>query len=200
MKKLLMFAAVALLGAVVYAQENESTGGYSNGDVFISGAASYVSESIDDVSENGFSVMPRLGFFVSDNIALGAEVGYGFVQTKFDGDEVGKTDSFSVGAFGRYYATVGNQFSLFGELGFDYVSSEEIDFEFDLGEYKLTGFEIAVAPGISYFVSDNFAIEATVGLLSYSSLKPDFREAEALNTFATGLGFNDINFALNYKF
>ena len=40
MKKLLMFAAVALLGAVVYAQENESTGGYSNGDVFIYYASS----------------------------------------------------------------------------------------------------------------------------------------------------------------
>ena len=94
--------------------------------------------------------------------------------------------------FTRYYNKPANQFSLFGQLSVDYLSLND-----KISDAKATGFGVTIAPGISYFVSDNFALEATVGLLSYNSVKPD--GGESTNTFDTGLDFSNVSFGLVYK-
>ena len=67
-------------------------------------------------------------------------------------------------------------------------------------EYEANGFNIGLAPGVSYFVSSNFALEASIGLLSYDTTKPDFDGAESTDTFDLNLNLNNISLGLVYKF
>lgn len=209
MKKLLFTAAIAVLGFTsVSAQDEVSTGGYESGDVFISGTVGFGSSSQGDISENAFTVSPKAGFFVSDNIAVGASVGYSSFTDEYKTfDPVSfqevtvedKFSTFSAGVFGRYYFTPDSQFSFFGELAVGITSTKQ-DRAFVPEDFKSNGVSAAFAPGISYFVSNNFSIEATVGVLGYNTDKADIDGAEAQNDFNFGVNFSNINFGVVYKF
>ena len=194
MKKLVCITALALLAfSNANAQDsNDTTVGFANGDIFFSGTASYVTNKFGEEKDETFAFVPKVGFFVSDNIAIGGQVGYGFSKEEFEGEEVGNLQIAQLGVFARYYNKPANQFSLFGQLSVDYLSINN-----KIADAKATGFDVTIAPGISYFVSDNFALEATVGLLSYTSVKPD--GGESTNTFSTGLDFSNVSFGLVYK-
>lgn len=195
MKKVLL--SLTALFAFGLASAQEADNGFSNGDAFISGSVGFANQSTGDVKTNGFTVSPRVGYFVSENIAVGVALGYTSTTDKAPGTEDEKNSMFEVGAFGRYYFTPANKFSLFGQLGVAYASSkyEEGDFE-----AKSNGFNIGLAPGINYFVSDHFALEATFGLLGYTTSKPDADGAESTDTFEFGVDMSNINFGIVYKF
>lgn len=203
MKKLILSAAALFAFGFANAQDDAATGskGFANGDVFISGSVGFSSETEGEFKSSTFSIMPKLGFFVADNIAIGGMIGY---MGTTDEMEVGsvtfeeKMNTLAVGGFARYYATPASDFSFFGELGVTYMSStfEEEDAE----EFKVNGFGIAVSPGVSYFISDNFAMEASIGALEYTTMKPDADGAESRDTFGLNLNLTDITFGLVYKF
>jgi len=196
MKKLLFTAAIAVLGFTsVNAQDEMTTvGGFEEGDVFVSGSVGFGNESFGEQSSNVFNFAPKAGLFVSDNIAVGVKAGFTSFSGDNDGVDTVDQNEYAVGAFGRYYFAPSNQFSLFTELGVDYTTGED-----KLADLEYDGFDIAFAPGISYFVSDNFSIEATLGVLSYETNKFDGAD-DSTNTFNVGLDFADINFGVVYKF
>src|SRR5690606_27786883 len=181
MKKLLCITALAFLAfSNANAQDsNDTTGGFANGDIFFSGTAGYISTKTDDVKTESFEFIPRVGFFIADNIAIGGQLGYEFGKSEAGDVETQDYNTLSVGAFARYYNKPANQFSLFGQLSIGYNSTKN-----NLSDQKENGFDVTIAPGISYFLSDNFALEATVGLLKYETSKPD--GGESTNTFSTG--------------
>lgn len=106
-----------------------------------------------------------------------------------------KTSEFSVGAFGRYYVNAGKSFSIFGELGVDYIHSTIRA----VAEDNSNAFRIGIAPGINYFVSENFALEAKFGILSYRTDNPKADGVENTDSFNLGLNFSNINFGLIYR-
>ena len=197
MKKLLLVGALALFAAV-NAQET-STEGFAKGSTFITGAVGFGTTSEGNVTENVFTIAPSVGYFVTPNIALGAKVG--FTNATADNDIVKeKSNLFTAGVFGRYYWMPASKFSIFAELGADYSNSS-----FDSGvagdeKDKANGFGIEFAPGISYFLSNHFALEAKWGVLGYNSVKPDVDGATATNRFGFGVNLSDINLGLVYKF
>lgn len=198
MKKIILSVAAIFAFGFANAQETVSEG-FTKGDVFISGAIGFGSTKTGDFKTNDFVVAPKVGYFVTENIALGLAVGY--ESSKVDTGAADATNNtFSVGAFGRYYFTPASKFSLFGQLGVNYNS---YDFEFNdsgLGDAKGDGFDIAIAPGVSYFITKNFALEATFGILGYETTKPDADGAEKTNAFSLGLDTRDITLGLVYKF
>ncbi len=205
MKKIILSAAALFIFGFASAQDAAtSTGGkgYANGDVFISGSVGINSNETGEVSNSTFNIMPKVGFFVSENIAIGGQLGYSSATANiYDADllEFGeeKNSTFLVGAFGRYYATPSSDFSFFGELGLNYKNSS-ITLPGD--DYKVSGFQIALAPGVSYFLSDHFALEASIGSLSYETSKPDFDNAENTNSYGINLDLSDVMIGLVYKF
>ena len=198
MKKVLLSLAAVFAFGLANAQEaTTDNGGFSRGNIFLSGSVGYGSdEGFDGTKVNEFNVSPKAGYFVTDNIAVGLSLGYTNGKTEEDGAEDIKINEFEVGAFGRYYFTPASQFSIFGELGVGYgtIKQEQGD-----AEAKYNGFNVGLAPGVSYFISKNFALEATVGLLGYKSVKNDDTDAKADN-FDLGLNLGDVNFGLVYKF
>lgn len=205
MKKIILSAAALFIFGFASAQDaSTSTGGkgFANGDVFISGSIGLDSEEMGDFSNSTFSIMPKVGFFVSENIAIGGQLGYRTATADiYDADllEFGeeKNSTFTVGAFGRYYTTPASEFSFFGELGLNYNSSTV---KRTGDDYKVSGFQIALAPGVSYFISDHFALEASIGALSYETSKPDFDGAENTNSYGISLDLTDVMVGLIYKF
>lgn len=198
MKKIILSAAALFVFGLANAQDKTETTtggkGFANGDVFVSGSVGFSSTSSGDVDSSTFTIAPRVGFFVSENIAIGGRLGY-TSTTEFDEDKV---NTLEVGGFGRWYATPASDFSIFAELGINYMSTS---FEPDGGDTsKTNGFNIAVSPGISYFVANNWAIEATLGALSYETSKPDADGAESTDTFGLNLNLESIGFGVIYKF
>ncbi|WP_308131627.1 outer membrane beta-barrel protein [uncultured Flavobacterium sp.] len=200
MKKIVLTVAAVFAFGFANAQE-ETSEGFKKGDAFISGAVSFGSTKTGDFKTSDFEIAPSAGYFVTDNIALGLAFGYG--SSKVDvGVADAKNSTLSVGAFGRYYFTPASKFSIFGQLGVNYMN---YDFEFNPetitpAESKGNGFGVAVAPGVSYFLAKNFAIEATFGILSYETLNPDEDGVDSTNGFNFGLDMRDIRLGLVYKF
>ena len=193
-----MLVGALALFAAVNAQVSTSTEGFAQGSTFITGAVGFASESIADEKTSGFTIAPSVGYFVTPNIAIGAKLGYTSLKNEEGSDEE-TTDLLTAGVFGRYYWMPASKFSIFAELGADYRSVTEDDNTIS-NEYKSNGFAIQLAPGMNYFLNNNFALEAKVGVLGYSSDKPDYTGAEATDNFNIGLNLNDITLGLVYKF
>jgi outer membrane protein len=113
MKKLLFFATIILSGlSVVNAQKSKSIGGFNQGDIFATGAISFGSSETGDMKESQFEFNPSAGLFISDNIAIGVALGLETRKNKRGSLPELKTKAFAVGAFGQYYFTPQDQFSL----------------------------------------------------------------------------------------
>lgn len=200
MKKIVLTVAAVFAFGFANAQE-ETTEGFKKGDAFISGAVGFGSTKTGDFKTSEFEIAPSVGYFVTENIALGVAFGYG--SSKIDnGTADAKNSTLSVGAFGRYYFTPASKFSIFGQLGVNYMSYDD-EFNLEAGtlaDSKGNGFGVAVAPGVSYFLAKNFAIEATFGILSYETLNPDEDGVDSTNGFNFGLDMRDIRLGLVYKF
>ena len=204
MKKVLLSAVALLAFGFANAQEEEKgNGGFAKGDVFVSGAVTLGSAKTGDFKANAFEIAPKVGYFVTENIAVGASVG--FQSLKWDNGAADATNSgLGLGAFGRYYFTPADKFSLFAELGFDYTSyDEEFDAEKGIvhgGSFESKEIGLGLGSGMNYFVSPNFSIEAGVAVLGYSSNDNGGNGADKTNNFSFGGDWRAVTFGVNYKF
>ena len=204
MKKVLLSAVALLAFGFANAQEEEKgNGGFAKGDVFVSGAVTLSSAKKGDFKANAFEIAPKVGYFVTENIAVGASVG--FQSDKVEEGDSATNTGLGLGAFGRYYFTpAADKFSLFAELGFDYTSFDE---EFDAedgtvygGSFESKEVGFGLGAGMNYFVSSNFSIEAGVAVLGYSSNDNGGNGADKTNTFQFGGDWRAVTFGVNYKF
>ena len=197
MKKVLLSAVALLAFGFANAQEEKSNGGFSKGDVFVTGAFTFGStnDKDDEVKTNGFEIAPKIGYFLTENIAIGGKIGFSSSKTEDTGVDTKDLSGLTLGAFGRYYFTPANQFSLFANLGLDYSSMKD-----KLADAKLNGFQAGLGAGMNYFVSSNFSIEAGVAVLGFSSEKSDATGAKGSTGFNFGGDWRAVTFGVNYKF
>lgn len=191
MKKLLFTAAVAVLGfANVSAQEEAKTFGFTEGDIFIEGMVGFNSTNNKntEVKENGFEISPKLGYFMSEDLAIGAELSFMSSKEETAGTDTADQSTFGAGVFARYYfLDLGERFKTYTEFSVGYASTN-----YDLADFKVNGFGAGLDLGINYFVTEKIAL--TFGLknvLSFASAKSDADGAEAVSEF--NLGFGDVS-------
>nr|WP_199001357.1 outer membrane beta-barrel protein [Flavobacterium sp. ASV13] len=183
MKKI-MLTAIAVLG---FTFANAQTGGYAKGDVFVSGALTVGSEKTGNDKTSTFEIEPKVGYFVSENIAIGGKLGYKTVKDV--------SDAFTVGAFGRYYFTPASQFSVFGQAGLDFSNTK-----LKGTDVKTNDIGANVGLGLSYFLSNHFAIEATWLGLGYNVSNNGGHGADKTNSFSFGTDLRNVGFGVVYKF
>ncbi|KOS06012.1 hypothetical protein AM493_08160 [Flavobacterium akiainvivens] len=205
MKKLLFSLSTLLCITVAFAQETEPASGFLKGDAFISGTVGFGTQKTGDYKANQFTVAPKAGYFVSENIALGVGLGYrsqksdqtdSFLGTTYET----KTSTFEAGVFGRYYFTPASNFSIFTELSAAYATTKQESNMDWATDFTVNAFDVEFAPGFNYFVTRHLALEATFGFINYSTRKLDIDGAETTNAFNVSLDLANINFGIIYKF
>ena len=199
---LLLVVALTTLSAG-FAQEKK--GKFAEGDVIITGSLGVATTELGNVKTTTTSINPKVGYFVTENIAAGIQGGVGLSKGKMGDIDAVDAITYSAGLFGRYYISPKKQFSVFAELGVNYVATSNDFFKPEgsttAAKMKQNGFGAAFGPGINYFIAKNFAIEAGLGVLAYSNQKMDLMGAEVkTNSFALRLDLSKVNFGLVYKF
>ncbi|AZA76756.1 porin family protein [Chryseobacterium sp. G0186] len=218
MKRILLTGAVALFGL--------SNAQISKGTAYISGQLGYSQNENknNDTKIESFKVLPTVGYFVNTNLAVGLAVGYrsnNEKMTKTTGAnplsvaEYKDTESaFVVAPFVRKYWTVSDKFFLFGQL--------EVPMAF--GQNKIEAFTalttatgavntasisstsnytsigVNIKPGLDYFLSKNWSIEATIGEFGYGTYNYDFDGAKRVNDYKFGLNLSSVTFGVKYIF
>lgn len=196
MKNLLLsIAALFLLGLT-----NVNAQGFK-GKWFILGQAGYGTEADGDVKN--YSILPVVGTFVAPTTAVGLGVGYVGSKTDLANDASVTAGDFIVQPFARQYWGITDNFFIFGQaavpLAFGKITDK--DGAGNKVDTKYTKYGIEIAPGIDYFLSPNFSIEASFGLVGWNAFKP--KDGDTTNDFNINVnsGFlNGVKFGIKYVF
>ncbi|WP_298304133.1 porin family protein [Flavobacterium sp.] len=201
MKKIILtVAAVFAFGFANAQDKKESSEGFSKGDVFVTGAFSINSTKDNNAPEsktNFFELAPQVNYFLTENISLGAKVGFSSDKAETANVDTKDMSTVTFGLQGRYYFTPASKFSLFTGLGFDYNSATN---NLSNPEVKTNGFDVTLGLGLNYFVAENWSIEANFAALNFASEKVDVAGAENETSFGLGANMRAISFGVNYKF
>lgn len=194
MNKSLIVACALVLGTTL------TYGQTSSGNMMVGGGLEFESVSYKNGSSNNESNVtfsPSFGYFVSDNLAVGATLVVGSYR---DGTGSGKTvtSRFGLGPFARYYIPTSNdRFCFFGQAQLTFISgktdppsgrvtkSNEIDF--------------ALSPGFAYFFNDHWAVEFAIRGFGIRSVNPDTDEDDGKYT-EVGFGLNSLSPSIGFRY
>ena len=127
-----------------------------------------------------FEIMPRAGYFVSDNAVIGAQTQLGLIA--YDN---GERFYYGLTPFVRYYFPEGARASgrWFGEalVGFAGSSLQNSD------EDAIFSSVIGLRAGYAHFVARNVALEGSIG---YTRTNADIDVGTSVSGLGFGLGFN----------
>ncbi|ALR30499.1 MULTISPECIES: outer membrane beta-barrel protein [Chryseobacterium] len=216
MKKVLLAGAVALFGL--------SNAQIAKGTAYLSGSVGYSQEETNNgnYKKEDFNVLPRVGYFVGTNLAVGVGVGYQTSKTTETStaflpgttvvsEDIIKNPAFVVEPFVRKYWTLSDKLYIFGQLavpmqfGKTEVESTTVATTgsttattSNSSEAKYTQVGVTVKPGLDYFLNKNWSIEATIGEFGYNNYKP--KDGDATNNYTFGLNLSSVTFGVKYVF
>ncbi len=209
MKKLIIMAILGLFGTAAAAQTSQGT-------VVLSGSVGYSKTTDNEGDEfeqyqSTFNISPSIGYFISDGLEVGASIGYQkaknnmFYPTGWDMIEIEQeTSLFAFAPYLTKYFMVSDRVALTGtgSVGFSKGTST-FSFDSDKAESDLSGFQLAVVPGITFFPTEKIGINASFGSLGYASLTSEPKEGEG-KTKSSNLGLNlnasTLNVGFSYHF
>lgn len=193
MKKLVLTMIVGLgFGMFANAQTDKGT-------ITIGGNFGYDYSKVVDVDGHvqNYSIMPKIGYLVQDNLELGLGLGYAGSTD---------TDSFDVKSTIGEFAVAPYLRKFYGNSDVKFFSQVAVPMGW--GKAKHDGTEIgtterygvALSPGIAYSPKSNFAVELSIkGLYyEYASVTPDAGAKVASNTF--GLNANSFMPSIGFNF
>lgn len=202
MKKLLLsLVAVSALAFSTQAQTEK-------GKIIVGGNATFNTNKSDAdgaKSNTSFKIVPSVGYFVSDNIAVGTGVGYSYDK------EVGKFENqaFVVSPFGRYYANLSESFKFFGQLSvpMEFGTAKAVDAAGKVGEKVGTSTNIGVAlsPGFAFYPTKRIGIEFGINGLSYNNTRYENADGDKIkgagsDSFDLGANFFKPNLGIQFHF
>ena len=167
MKKVIFTIAIATFAFAANAQTGQGNWLIGGGAGFSSGKSSGASSS-----NSNFYLAPDAGYFVADDLAVGAQVSFS--------SQTGGYSSFSAAPFVRYYfLPLGDAAKLLAHGSFGFGSSK-----FGDGEETVSSTSWKIAAGPAFFLNQHVALET---LLYYGSEKS--KDAAAYNSFGVSIGF-----------
>lgn len=151
-------------------------------------------------SESSFEFIPSFGYFVSDGILVGINLGLSSGKADSFGGET-KSSGFAAGPFARYYKQTSNEnFAFYGQFSFLYGTGKETDSNDQ--ETKTSAMDIAISPGLVYFLNNHWAVELGFRGIGYYSSDPDKDvDNDNVNTLDVGLNsFFPASLGFRYHF
>lgn len=169
MKRLIL--SIALLSGVAFTTQAQT----EKGKFIIGGNASYSTSKSDAdnaKASHNFSIVPNVGYFVSENIAVGTGIGYQSSKASI-ASPIGKQEAFVVAPFGRYYTPVADKFKFFGHLSVPmaFGTTKATDSDLKVGDknYNSTSIGVALSPGFAFYPSSKIGIEFAFNGISYNN-------------------------------
>ncbi len=194
MKKLLLTAFCLFLGAGAFGQIQQ-------GNFQLGGNLSYFSNENGALESSSYQVLPRVGYFVSDNFSLGVQVGLG--GRSFESGNTEDTyDEFVYGIFGRFHKNLSEKVYLYIEPNLT-LGSGDATIPTNNGslETDYSSLRLGVNPGIIYFLTDKIGLEFGIGLIQYSEEKREGTNFNQTNdSFSLSLNPVQINTGLSIYF
>ncbi|CAM3485437.1 outer membrane beta-barrel protein [Sphingobacterium prati] len=191
-KVLLTLTAIAGLTIAANAQTEK-------GKIMVGGQVGFETSKVKDTDHknNSFSINPTVGYFVSDNWAVGTGVGYNWSKNEADKNNSTKVDAFQVAPFVRKYSANG-PLRFFAQLSvpmsWGKMTAESNNVE---TKNKFENYGVELAPGLAYFPTSQIGIELKVRGLYYNYNKDKTNDITT-NTF--GLDANSLAPTLGVQF
>lgn len=193
MKKVLL-TLTAIAGLTIAAQAQTE-----QGKIIVGGQVGFQTSKVKDTDfkNNSFSINPTVGYFISDNLAIGTGVGYNWSKDESVTDLSTKRDAFQVSPFVRKYSANGPlrffaQLSVPMSWGKTTVETNNIK-----AESKFENYGVELAPGLAYFPTSKVGIELKVRGLYYNYNNNKTAD-RSTNTF--GLDVNSLAPTLGVQF
>jgi len=212
MKKFSFLLALLCAVTITHAQMDQGKALFSGGFGFSSNQGKVETKigndlNIDlDAKVTDFNFGAYAGIFIADNVALGLEVGYtnaGLISYPADNQTMKMNASLMMFSPSlTMFAEMGRDFYFRGTgfvgFGFGQVKSEIIDGSTStVNSNKMSAFQLGIAPGFSYMLSDYFSLDLYWGFLGYVSQteKVDLgTDGDYMHTKSNSLGLNlDLN-------
>lgn len=185
MKKTLLVLA-AMFSAVFVQAQTEQGSMIVGGDISLDFQTNKVESggnSVDVGKTNTIEFSPQFGYFISDGLAVGAEVLYQSITFKPDGGgNDTKASVVALGPFVKYYLDNG----VFAQANFGFGSSKT---DFGSGEVKSSITLWRIGAGYAAFLNDHVAVEP---MLSYGSIQQKNKDTDVKdidNGFMISVGF-----------
>ena len=226
--KLLMCTGAIIVSSLAVGQIQE-------GSKFVGGAFQISSSgsksksgviSVEGDKTTSFTLLPQVGYMVSDQLAVGIGAGISTQKIKDPSNSNIFTSSSTiiVSPFARYYIKAEEKFGIFGQfslpIGFgkaetSYETTEYVD-EYDddgywigtnlvttteVSDYKTSTFSPTLGVGFTFFPTESLALEGTLNVLGMSSGKNKYTGGEySYSNMDFGVNFNSINWSVIYFF
>lgn len=191
MKKLVLI--LCMLPIVAFAQTDK---------LFVGGDISYYSidQKMDNSTLSGsntdsFIFNPRVGYYLSPNLAIGLSCGYGSGSTNST-----KNHQVAVAPFALYhfYRSGNLSFVGYGSVGYRYYQSRSLEGGVYVLSDKTHMISVSVSPGITYDLNKHFRLETYLGSVNYYHTR-EFPVHMTTNTFSMSFS-NSLSFGFLYFF
>jgi outer membrane protein W len=195
MKKSLIFL-FAFITIATLAAGQTSTGNMMVGGGLTYSSVSYADRSTENQSDVSFS--PGFGYFINDNLAVGAAVS---LSSSRDGTGPNRDvrTSFGLGPFARYYIFTANErFGFFGHGQLTFATGKS-----DVGGLVsgTNSLSIAVSPGAAFFFNEHWAVEFTIRGFVFRTSDPNTdNDNDTYNAVDVGLGLFSPSLGFRYHF
>lgn len=184
-----------LLTALIITSANAQT---SQGNMMVGGTLSLSStsyQSNSDVGSSNITFAPGFGYFVADNLVVGANLLIGSSTTD-TGVNKTETTNLGFGPFARYYKFTSNdKFAFYGQASLT-LASEKTDVT-PGGETKASSTTFAISPGFAYFFNEHWALDFNIRGFEIKSTDPN---KDADNDKNTAVVFNVSSFSPSLGF
>ena len=155
------------------------------------------------VATTDISILPKIGYWLNDNMQVGAQLGWGYTYTRA---YAGADDTYSshpqsrieINPYFRYNVANWKNFTVFCEAQLNLTFGLESQRHTIVGGDEATGwpvkqgdayteFGLRVVPGLNYAFSDKFSMDLYIDLVSlYWGMRSD----DNTSSHAWGLGYN----------
>ena len=171
-------------------------GGSGNGFAFSSNKTKSDNYNSDPIKITSFNLSPRVGYFVANNLALGAELFYSYSKQDdflFEGDilfEEVKSNSIGAGPFARYYIKA-KKLTPFIEAGVVFGRAKSSISDFSENEFGL--FNFGGGAGIAMPLGKKVSFDALLGYTHFETKQKEDNPSNVRNisnNFSLNLGFS----------
>ncbi|GAY27907.1 porin family protein [Prevotella sp. MGM1] len=180
MKKLFLMAAFVVASVAASAQ------------IYVGGSLGFnsIKADKDASSSTTFSIEPEVGYNLSDNLAVGIQLGFTSTNADDEGNKSEYTVSvFTVAPYARYTFAKSGAASFFVDGG--------IIFNAYGSDAEGSSFGIGLRPGIKFAVSDKIDVVAKTGYLGYIKNNDDLGGGSA---FGLNIDNTDLSLGVLFNF